>query len=501
MAEEAAARQIALQLPRVALSLPLGQISESEKLRRCRAKAENFRHAAEAKKKLIEQQNSDRTLRSQVFEAFQASISEAEREEKRLLFQAQEKRLVRAMCKVWTTQDFEPIRVLGKGAFGVVHLALQRDTGKFVALKQLPKARYRERNLRERAYAERHILAEAANRWFVELLATFQDQDNFYMVMEFVQGGDLLTHLERKRRFTEDETRFYMAELLEAIDVVHKFGFVHRDIKPDNVVLTTQGHLKLLDFGLCKEDPTAAPPEDEEEEAAWRATTRRQRMRSARGTPQYMAPEAIKGEVCPAGDLWALGVMVYECLSGCVPFHAGREEGHEALMKVAQQVREHAFVFPKRLARARAKGYLSPGAEGLLEGLVCEVQARLTAESCRREPFFGSMDFSSIHLQQPPIVPGHELEGPDDTRFFPGDLGVSRLPDAAAAGHGKDTPLEWTHYEFSREAYDLQQPRSVEALFVARLPAATAGIMAGAGAAVAQVPAASPDRGSGVLPL
>jgi len=455
-------------LPRVGLCLPLGDMRENERRHRLQARAENFKTAAEAKKKLLEHDKGSREMRTQVFVERAATVNEDERKEKLQLFQQQERRLVRAMRKVWSTQDFEPLRVLGKGAFGVVHLVRQRDNGRYVALKQMPKSRYREKNLRERAFAERHILAEAANRWFVELLATFQDHDNFYMVMEFVQGGDLLTHLEQKRRFSEEETRFYMAELLEAIDVVHRAGFVHRDIKPDNVVLGVEGHLKLLDFGLCKADPTTEPPPEAEQPAnPLVATTRRQRMRSARGTPQYMAPEAMVGEVCPGGDIWAMGVMVYECLSGSVPFHAGLEEGQEANLKVLSQVRGHREHFAKRLAKAKGRGFVGPEAERLLLGLICDVGERLTAEQIRREPFFSSLDFATIHQQQPPIVPGRHLSGPTDTRLFPEGLGCLSLPEAAA-GPDKDLPMEWAHYEFDREAHELQLPKAVESLFTPR---------------------------------
>jgi len=450
-------------LPRVGLCLPLRQVENNERMRRCKAKAENFKLAAEAKKKIIEQDKSDRALRSAAFEARAADMPDAERSRKLELFQEQETKLLRAKCKVWSTQDFEPLRILGQGAFGVVHLARQRDNGRYVALKQLSKSRYKEKNLRERAFAERKILADSANRWFVELLATFQDQDHFYMVMEFLQGGDLLSHLELKPRFTEEETRFYMAELLQALDVVHKAGFVHRDVKPDNVVLSEEGHLKLLDFGLCKADPMAVPPPPDAF-VGDAALTRRQRMRSARGTPQYMAPEAVAGEVCPAGDLWALGVMLYECLCGTVIFHAGHEQGPDANLKVLQQVQNHKEHFAKRLERGKRKGYVGPEAEHVLLGLVCGVAERLTAEQCRREAFFSGMDFERLHLLQPPIVPRLQLDGPADTRFFPSDLGSRPLPEPYF-GPGKDAPMEWALYEFSREAHELQQPKAVEALF------------------------------------
>merc|ERR1712176_1518629 len=107
--------------------------------------------------------------------------------------------------------------------------------------------------------------------------------------MEFLQGGDLIGHLLKRKRFSQDETSFYMAELLEALHTVHRCGFVHRDVKPDNVVLTKEGHLKLLDFGLCRQDPQQLLNEVQLESIT--GTDSRARLKSMVGTPQYMAPE------------------------------------------------------------------------------------------------------------------------------------------------------------------------------------------------------------------
>ena len=118
------------------------------------------------------------------------------------------------------------------------------------ALKQIQKAHYINKN-RKKAYNERDALARGWGTWFVDLLGTFQDSEHIYIVMEFVQGGDFFAYMEKKDKLSMVETRFYMAELISAINAIHQCGFIHRDLKPDNLVLTAQGHLKLLDFGLC----------------------------------------------------------------------------------------------------------------------------------------------------------------------------------------------------------------------------------------------------------
>lgn len=451
-----------------ALSLPLGEVQRNERSRECQVLAQNFVRGAEALKKKTEEEWSNRLLRQQVFESRIADVvEETDRQELVDLFQEHERRLTRASRQTWSTRDLEQVRVLGKGAFGVVHLARQRGNGHLVAVKQMLKGRYREKNLRDRAFSERQILAEAANRWFVGLLATFQDPDNVYMVMEFLQGGDLLTHLERKGRFSEEETRFYMGEMFLAVDVVHKAGFVHRDIKPDNVVLTVEGHLKLLDFGLCKQDPTAEPMQlDSSIDST--GLTRRQRMRSARGTPQYMAPEATVGEVHPSSDIWAIGVMTYECLTGSVMFWSD-VNGPQNQDKVVQQVRNHRQVFPKRIRKGLIKGYLRKDAVYFLTGIICDVGQRLTVEQCKQEPFFENKQWNweNLHLQVPPIVPRRDLRGDADTCFFPDPESPLPLPEAAM-GPGRDAALEWSGYEFDKVVHELQQPKAVEALLLAQ---------------------------------
>ncbi|CAJ1446635.1 unnamed protein product [Effrenium voratum] len=211
-------------------------------------KAANFKAAVEGGKKCLERDHMDRQKRLDFLEDSVAT-SPLKRELLEAEFQAREQRGVLAKFRHWSTADFQPIAVLGAGAFGTVYLVRQKEKDQYFALKQMTKVRHGKKNLKRCVYTEREVLAQARNRWFVELSATFQDADHIYMLMEFLPGGDLFRWIEVMRRFSMDETRFYMAELLEALDVLHKHGFIHRDIKFDNMVLTAQGHLKLLDFG------------------------------------------------------------------------------------------------------------------------------------------------------------------------------------------------------------------------------------------------------------
>lgn len=146
---------------------------------------------------------------------------------------------------------FKRIKTLGIGAFGEVCLARKEDTGSLYAMKTLRKKDVLLRNQVAHVKAERDILAEADNEWVVRLYYSFQDKDNLYFVMEYIPGGDMMSLLIRLGIFKEDLAQFYIAELTCAVESVHKMGFIHRDIKPDNILIDRDGHIKLTDFGLC----------------------------------------------------------------------------------------------------------------------------------------------------------------------------------------------------------------------------------------------------------
>jgi serine/threonine protein kinase len=448
------------------------------------AKINNYKAAVEGGKGKHEREHRGRLQRYQSFEAYAAGVGKeaadakdsasffeaaekaAAREDQALQnFTERERRGVLAKCKTWATTDFEGLKVLGEGAFGVVHLVRHKGTSEHFALKQVKKVACRRKNHRQGAFAERDLLAEARSRWFVELYATFQDAENVYMVMEFLQGGDLVGHLINKSRFTKEETRFYMGELLEGLDTVHRCGFVHRDVKPDNMVLDDRGHLKLLDFGLCKQYQVPAAKEDSSAlgiNAFAKAglmketkdSSRRAQLKSIVGTPHYMAPEVFQGNSGIEADLWSLGVITFECLAGHVPFHAGDLTGVDQIKKVRDKVLNHKDNTPLYLARAVQKGRLAPPAQRLLQGLLREREKRLTAEQIRRDPFFFGVDFARLHLETPPIVP--QVSGPGDAAYFD-DFDEHELPQNACSWR-KDAALEWAHYEFDRDAYELQRP-------------------------------------------
>lgn len=149
-------------------------------------------------------------------------------------------------------RDFEPLKIIGRGAFGEVRVCRDRKTHEIVAIKKMKKTEMIYKNQVAHVRAERDILAVANNPWIVELKCSFQDERFLYLVMEFLQGGDLMTLLMEKDILGEEESRFFIAETILAVHSVHQLNYIHRDLKPDNLLIGRDGHIKLSDFGLCK---------------------------------------------------------------------------------------------------------------------------------------------------------------------------------------------------------------------------------------------------------
>lgn len=501
-------------------------------------KLQKFKEAVEGTKRGHEEEHDLRRARTEQLRGALDAIDTPDTVSRN--FSAQERLGLMAKCKMWNTDRFEPVRVLGEGAFGVVHLVREIDTGEYRALKQMDKDRCIKKNSRDAAYAELDILAKNRSRWFVELYATFQDAENIYTVMEFLQGGDLVGRLIAEGRLSEDETRFYMAELLEALDTVHSAGYVHRDVKPENMVFSSSGHLKLLDFGLARFCPLACAQARCKPIAAGNvhvklflpelaitsprvthvrafdldpskvvlaeikvAVTRiyedfaassvaaksvrvylrrksgdltelqddgrtlaslglsgpgphelvvcpsvsaTRRREGLQGTPQYMPPEVWRGaDHGPEGDLWALGVITFECLVGHVPFDAADAEGDDMVRAVRDMITSHKELLAAEFQRARGQGYVSDAGEGFLRGVLSDQAHRYGAEQCRRSSFFAGIDFGTLHEADPPFVP--DVSGPDDTRFFeearsrtlpPTDFYSLRDPGLEFAGYDND---------------------------------------------------------------
>eukprot|EP01017_Pseudomicrothorax_dubius_P032793 TRINITY_DN4330_c0_g1_i3.p1 TRINITY_DN4330_c0_g1~~TRINITY_DN4330_c0_g1_i3.p1 ORF type:complete len:356 (+),score=115.81 TRINITY_DN4330_c0_g1_i3:49-1068(+) len=232
--------------------------------------------------------------------------------------------------KKMTPADFEPMAIIGRGAFGEVRLCRERASGEVIAVKKMKKNEMICKNQVGHIRAERDVLACADNPWIVELKASFQDERHLYLVMEYLAGGDLMTLLMKKDILTEPEAKFYIAELILAVASVHKMNYIHRDLKPDNILIDNHGHLKLSDFGLCKhadlnDKLTLKPNQSEktvEKENGFQSELKKLQFKRNRklafstvGTPDYIAPEVFSQKgYSELVDWWSVGVILYEML-------------------------------------------------------------------------------------------------------------------------------------------------------------------------------------------
>ncbi len=213
-----------------------------------------------AKKKIenlykgLQRERDESAARRAELEARLAAMDAPESEKARLRKEhlAQEMAFLRARRRPMSEADFESISIIGRGAFGEVILVRHRASGAYYAMKKLRKADMLRKEHVNHAWSERHVLVAADHPFVCNLCFAFQNNDYLYLVMEYLAGGDLMTLLIARDTLTEEESRFYVAEMVVAIDTIHKLGFIHRDVKPDNLLIDKNGHLKLSDFGLCK---------------------------------------------------------------------------------------------------------------------------------------------------------------------------------------------------------------------------------------------------------
>ncbi|CAG5134997.1 unnamed protein product, partial [Candidula unifasciata] len=271
-------------------------------------------------------------------------------------------------------QDFELLKVLGTGAYGKVFLVRKiggRDNGKLYALKQLKKASIVQKTkTTEHTRTERQVLeAIRQSPFLVTLHYAFQTDSKLNLILDFVNGGEMFTHLYQREHFTEDEVRIYIGEITLALETLHKLGIIYRDIKLENILLDADGHIVLTDFGLSKEflptDPT-------------------HRTYSFCGTIEYMAPEVVKGGQTGhdfAVDWWSLGVLAYELLTGASPFTVDGEKNTQS--EISKRIMKCNPPYSKSF---------SPDVKDLIQKLLTKDPSKRlgskSVEEVKRHPFF-----------------------------------------------------------------------------------------------------------------
>lgn len=290
--------------------------------------------------------------------------------------------------------DFELLTVVGKGSFGKVMQVRKKDSGKIFAMKVLKKAQLIARKQVAHTQTERRVLEEIDHPFIVSLRFAFQTPDKLYMVLDYFNGGELFYHLKNSGRFPEERARFYAAEIVSALECLHKSNIVYRDLKPENVLLDDEGHIKLTDFGLSKESISSDVL-----------------THTFCGTPEYLAPEVIHGTgYNQAVDWWSLGTLLYEMLTGLPPFY------NENLHVMYEKIIRAKLTFPS---------YLSPNAKSFLAGLLDRnPKERLgggpnEAEDVKKHPFFEGLDWDKLCKKEiPPPFKPQMTNGKMDTTYI-----------------------------------------------------------------------------------
>eukprot|EP00730_Choanoeca_flexa_P000573 TRINITY_DN10254_c0_g1_i5.p1 TRINITY_DN10254_c0_g1~~TRINITY_DN10254_c0_g1_i5.p1 ORF type:complete len:642 (+),score=246.15 TRINITY_DN10254_c0_g1_i5:113-2038(+) len=294
-------------------------------------------------------------------------------------------------------EDFKFTKVLGRGSFGKVFLAERKTDGKMMAVKALKKLRVIEDDDVEATITEKQVLALGAQAPFmIQLVASFQSKDHLFFVMELVSGGDLMFHAMKNGAFSEKASCFYSAEISAGLMYLHEKGILYRDLKLDNVMLDEDGHVRLADFGLCKQNVAVGTG----------------RTQTFCGTPNYLAPEIVSYKAySSAVDWWSLGVIMYEMMNGIVLFDGETEQ------ELFRNILHQRIEMPRTMSKDAAQtvmGFLERKPDKRL-GYGAEER-----KSIQSATFFKSIDWDKLEKRQlkPPFAPRVKSSG-DASNFDP----------------------------------------------------------------------------------
>lgn len=292
----------------------------------------------------------------------------------------------------YSLNDFDLLRTLGTGSFGRVHLVQSKHNQRFYAVKVLKKAQVVKMKQVEHTNDERRMLGEVKHPFLITLWGTFQDARNLYMVMDFVEGGELFSLLRKSGRFPNPVAKFYAAEVTLALEYLHARNIIYRDLKPENLLLDRHGHLKITDFGFAKRVP----------DKTWTLC----------GTPDYLAPEVVSNKgYNKSVDWWSLGILIYEMLCGYTPFW-----DNGSPMKIYENILRGKVKYP---------AYVHPDAQDLLERLITpDLTKRLGnlfggPQDVKEHPWFSEVTWDRLSKTDidPPYTPPVKAGSGDASQF------------------------------------------------------------------------------------
>ena len=365
-------------------------------------------------KEYIERKYNLKTMKDSKYNAILEKLNSkdiSDEEKNKILEELhQESEELRKTRQKQTIRDYESLTVIGRGAFGEVHVCRVIKTGDIVAIKKIKKELLAKKNQIIHVRNEQLFMSKVKSPWIVDLKASFQEDDFLYLVMEFLPGGDFMNLLIEKDKLTEEEARFYIAELILAVDSIHKLDCIHRDIKPDNILIDKNGHIKLSDFGLAKVSDKLYEQNSVKDENFNPKKMTHKKLYSCVGTAYYVAPEVLnKKGYGQEIDWWSVGVIFFEMLVGYAPFCA--QETQEVCFKILNW--EKYLQIPPEIK-------LSNEANDLIKRIISDPNKRLGkngADEIKAHPFFKGVDWEHIReTMKPPFVP--EIKNDYDTKYF-----------------------------------------------------------------------------------
>ncbi|KAH7579025.1 Serine/Threonine protein kinases active-site signature [Nakaseomyces glabratus] len=284
----------------------------------------------------------------------------------------------------YTLSDFQILRTLGTGSFGRVHLIRSNHNGRFYALKALKKHTVVKLKQVEHTNDERRMLSIVSHPFIIRMWGTFQDSQHVFMVMDYIEGGELFSLLRKSQRFPNPVAKFYAAEVCLALEYLHSKEIIYRDLKPENILLDKNGHIKITDFGFAKYVPDVTY--------------------TLCGTPDYIAPEVVSTKPYNKSvDWWSFGILIYEMLAGYTPFYDANT------MKTYEHILNSELKFPS---------FFHPDVQDLLSKLITrDLSKRLGnlqngSEDVKNHPWFSEVVWEKLLARyietpyEPPIQQG-----------------------------------------------------------------------------------------------